>query len=599
VLAPLAYRNHSEAVRPQAGVGAQAVIGMDKETPQSPFDPGSVIAGKYRVERTIAEGGMGYVVAATHLSLDQPVALKFLRGDVANGLEPLARFTREAKAAAQLRSEYVARVLDAGATEDGTPYIAMEYLEGESLARVLQQKGPMEVANAVEYVIQACEALAEAHARGIVHRDIKPYNLYLVERAPGRRSIKVLDFGISKFAFSDPGNIVTGAIIGSPCYMSPEQLRSSASVDHRTDIWSLGVTLHELLVGVAPFDASLTLPEIVTAILDSSPPRLDEVRRGVPSELASVVQRCLAKDREVRFASAGDLAMSLLPFAPPRARVAAEQALSLRPVFPVRSAPAEGASAPEREAKGGAAREVAAAQRVETPVPDRETTGPQATPVAVTIPPPRPPIPSDPDIAPTPLAARAWVIATLVAAAGVVAFVAVSLAGREEKPAGAPSALSSLSAAVPEATGSAPRVELSPIPTASAPVSDRVELTVRAEPSQARILVDGEQVENPFHGSYPRANPTHHIVARAWGYETKSEDVHLTSDMIISIALDRNILPAPMPAAVAKPAPRRPPPPVTPSPEPESPTAAAGQAVDPSGGHVPVRPIDTKDPYGR
>src|SRR5579862_7076618 len=149
---------------------------MDRDATQAPFEPGSTIAGKYRIDRTIAEGGMGYVVAATHLHLDQPVAVKFLRGDVSTGLDALARFTREAKAAAQLRSEYVARVLDAGVVEDGTPYMVMEYLEGESLARALSLRGPMDVPSAVEYLIQACEALAEAHARGIVHRDIKPYN---------------------------------------------------------------------------------------------------------------------------------------------------------------------------------------------------------------------------------------------------------------------------------------------------------------------------------------------------------------------------------------------------------------------------------------
>src|SRR5882672_4145938 len=206
------------------------------DAPTSPLlvRAGTVVAGKFRVERILAEGGMGVVVAATHIQLDRPVALKFLRADISSNLEALARFTREAKAAAQLKSEHVAHVLDVGVTDDGTPYMVMEYLEGLSLYRVLQTHGPLGITSATEYAIQACEGLAEAHSRGIVHRDIKPDNLFLIERAPGWRAVKILDFGISKYALGG-GNLATGVIMGSPCYMSPEQLRSTASVDHRAD----------------------------------------------------------------------------------------------------------------------------------------------------------------------------------------------------------------------------------------------------------------------------------------------------------------------------------------------------------------------------
>jgi len=173
---------------------------------------------------------MGVVVAATHLQLHQTVALKFLRAEISTQGDGLARFMREARAAAQLKSEHVARVLDLGITEDGTPYMAMEYLEGKSLAETLRNHGPLDIATVAEYGIQACEGLAEAHARGIVHRDIKPENLFLVERSPGHRTVKILDFGISKYALSDVPNLATSVIMGSPCYMSPEQLRSTASV---------------------------------------------------------------------------------------------------------------------------------------------------------------------------------------------------------------------------------------------------------------------------------------------------------------------------------------------------------------------------------
>src|SRR5258708_25362765 len=193
---------------------------------------------------------MGRVVAAMHLHLGQYVALKFLledRGDVDSQWDSLARFQAEAKAVALLRSEHVARVLDAGVTDNGTPYMVMEYLEGRNLALTLQMEGPLDVATATEYVIHACEGLAEAHAHGIVHRDIKPDHLFLVERSGGWHTIKVVDFGISKWAFSDAPNVVTHVIIGSPCYMSPAQLRPTATVAHRSDIGSLRAPRHHLL----------------------------------------------------------------------------------------------------------------------------------------------------------------------------------------------------------------------------------------------------------------------------------------------------------------------------------------------------------------
>ena len=278
---------------------------------------------------------MGLVVAATHLHLGRCVAVKFLRadlGDVHAQWDAFARFLLEAKAGARLGSEHVAHVLDAGVTDDGTPYTVMEYLEGSSLARLLELQGAFDVTTAVEYAIQVCEGLAEAHSLGIVHRDIKPDNLILIERSPGWRSIKIVDFGISKVALPDMPKVVTGVIIGTPCYMSPEQLRSTAGVDHRSDIWSLGVTLYELLAGQAAFDAWLTLPELVAAILEKPSPSLRKVRPEIPDQLAGIVSRCLEKNREARFQSAGELAMALLEFARPRARVPAERAAAMRPL---------------------------------------------------------------------------------------------------------------------------------------------------------------------------------------------------------------------------------------------------------------------------
>jgi serine/threonine-protein kinase len=293
---------------------------------------GDVVSGKFRIERVLGQGGMGVVVAARHLQLDETVALKFLRAHATSDPDALARFTREARAAAKLKSEHVARVLDAAVADDGTPYIVMEYLEGRTLGKVLEDQGRLDVSMTAEYAIQACEGLAEAHARGIVHRDIKPENLFLVERSEGWRLVKILDFGISKFNVArtaSEANISTQSMMGSPCYMSPEQLRSTASVDHRTDIWSLGATIFELLTGGTAYKAGQTLPQLITAILEEPTPRLADVRSDIPADLSAVVARCMAKDREQRFRSAAELALALLPFAPKRVRANVERAIAL------------------------------------------------------------------------------------------------------------------------------------------------------------------------------------------------------------------------------------------------------------------------------
>src|SRR5580704_2008082 len=198
---------------------------------------GEVLAGKYRVDRVLGEGGMGVVVAAHHLQLDQKVALKFLLPDALENSDSVARFRREAQAAVKIKSEHVARVTDVGELENGAPYIVMEYLEGSDLADWLREHGPLPIEQAVDFVLQACEALAEAHVLGIVHRDLKPANLFCLQKPDGSVCIKVLDFGISKVltpgAASSSEMTRTTAFLGSPLYMSPEQLQMSKGVDTR------------------------------------------------------------------------------------------------------------------------------------------------------------------------------------------------------------------------------------------------------------------------------------------------------------------------------------------------------------------------------
>jgi serine/threonine protein kinase len=290
----------------------------------TPVRAGEVLAGKYRVERVLGVGGMGVVVAAHHLQLDQKVALKFLLPEALARAEVVARFDREARASARIRSEHVARVIDVGKLESGAPYMVMEYLEGGDLAAWLEHRGVLPVEQAVEFVLQACEAVAEAHALGIVHRDLKPANLFCVRRPDGSLSIKVLDFGISKIsglsASGDMAMTRTAAIVGSPFYMSPEQMHSAKGVDARTDIWALGVILYELLTDRVPFEAD-EVPALILKVLRDVPAPLTSLRRDVPPGLDAVVRRCLEKDRGQRYADVGALVRALVEFAPARARL--------------------------------------------------------------------------------------------------------------------------------------------------------------------------------------------------------------------------------------------------------------------------------------
>lgn len=320
---------------------------------------GTVIDGKYRVERQIGEGAMGVVLQATHLGLDESVALKFIRPEVQGMDGTLGRFAKEAKIAARIRSEHVAKVLDVGAWEPLGPYIVMEYLEGSSLADLLEAQltagdGPLAAERVVEYLLQACEALAAAHALGVIHRDVKPENLFVTRHA-GLETLKLLDFGISKAGLTgrvlgkEVPTCTVSFVMGTPLYMSPEQLRSSPDVDCRTDIWSMGAVMYELLCGEPPFRGG-SIPEICAAILDAPPPDLPAT---CSPALKAVVMRCLEKDPAVRFQTVADLAGALVPLAHGDARAYASRsscilrasALNLHPVT------AAGSAAPSSEAR--------------------------------------------------------------------------------------------------------------------------------------------------------------------------------------------------------------------------------------------------------
>ncbi len=299
---------------------------LSQEPLQVPFAVGDMIASKYEVTGLLGSGGMGYVISARHVELGEMVALKFLRPEALAHAELVERFAREARAAAKIRSEHIANVFDVGTLSDGTPFIVMEYLDGKDLADHLYQEGALPISVAVEYVMQACEALAAAHANGIVHRDIKPENLFLTQQAQGMHTIKVLDFGISKIALPRGKRdlVRTQMALGSPVYMSPEQIRRSDQVDARSDIWAIGCVLFELLTGVTAFDEP-SLLELSAAILEREPVPLQTLRPDASEELEQVVLRCLTKNPDDRYQNVAELAAALFPFGPRRARISAER----------------------------------------------------------------------------------------------------------------------------------------------------------------------------------------------------------------------------------------------------------------------------------
>ncbi|XXT19058.1 serine/threonine-protein kinase [Sorangium sp. So ce429] len=289
------------------------------------LEVGTLIAGKYRVDRLLDKGAMGAVVAATQTDLGELRAIKLLLPATAADPEMCERFLREARIAARLRSEHAVKVHDVGRLENGLPFLVMELLDGRDLRVIRKKRGPLPIEEATLYVIQACDALAEAHAMGLVHRDVKPANLFLTHTREGAPCIKVLDFGVSKVSEAASLGVSemrtsTGQMLGTPHYMPPEQMRGQRDVDARADIWAVGSLLYVLLTGRYPMHARSV--ETVSLVLGGKfvPPLPSKVRRGLTPEIDPIIMRCLERDRERRWPDLAALTLALRPFAPPAAQ---------------------------------------------------------------------------------------------------------------------------------------------------------------------------------------------------------------------------------------------------------------------------------------
>jgi serine/threonine-protein kinase len=436
----------------------------------APIGPGAMLAGKYRVERVLGEGGMGIVVAARHAQLDQRVAVKFMRAEALGQGDGVDRFIREAQAAAKLSGDHVVRVFDVGTLDNGSPYIVMEYLEGRDLASVLAERGRLPAGEAGGYVLEACEAMAEAHAQRIVHRDLKPENLFLVRR-PGRKPlIKVLDFGISKLLeMTDAlSSTKTSVMMGSPAYMSPEQMQSPKYVDGRTDIWSLGVILYQLTSGQLPYSAESVLM-LSALVLTTEPPRLETVAPDVPPAFAAVVHRCLTRDLSRRFQTVDELADAL-----------AASLHGLATPLPMRL------TAPEPAHPSGQM------PRLTTPVPGSggDATVPASALVGTPVPGSMTPLPAAAPASTIAGKKKKWVVPALAGAAviaGVITF-AVIKGGKQDDDArkvDEPAATTTQPTVQPIPAPTTPEPVVQPPPPAPAPAPPRPEPEPAAEPAPA------------------------------------------------------------------------------------------------------------------
>ena len=603
-------------VERESGVGV-SLRGIDITKLRSdPFVPGERIADKYVVERVIGIGGVGIVLAAKHVELDELVAMKFLLPAMQSRPDIVGRFAKEAKAAVRIKSEYVARIFDVGFLPDRGPYFVMEFLDGQNLAEVLESRS-LPLRRAVEFTLQVCEALAVAHSNGVIHRDIKPENLMLSRRSDGTDVMKVLDFGISKAALtagSPPGGMeLTQDLMGTPLYMSPEQIRSTANVDHRADIWSLGVVLYEMITQSVPFPGT-TVPEICARVLETPAPALS-LFVDAPPELQEVLDRCLQKDPTKRFQNVAELAIALLPFGPARGVLFAERTSTiLQASGHISSVPFRFSSSPppsdEANAISTLIPRAPALPRISQPR-GLDSGSIKTLSVATQA------KGSDVDLS------DALTLETRKTRKAVVLAAAVVLVGV----AGAAFAFARSSKASPEATFGATQIASTDASSGRALATTEptmlpgsVTLSFEAKPVEAKLYLDDVAIgQNPFKQAFKRDGKSHTFRGEATGYVTRSVALNFDSDKEIVLALDKAEKSAsfaalargpsaspPSPHAGRPAAPKTPLPQDSQPPVPSAPAVASVVSAAPSSGMQevelpkskrPPRPVDTGRPW--
>ena len=473
-----------------------------------------VIDGKYQLVRRLGEGGMGAVYEARHLGTARRVAVKVISTEsLSKSAEVVSRFQREAMASGAIESQYIATVLDTGVDPaTGSPYMVMELLVGEDIEQTLRRIGPFQPELALRVIGQACLGLQKAHEANVVHRDIKPANIFLTRRDGGEVVAKILDFGIAKmktesFTSSEGKSLTrTGTMLGSPLYMSPEQALGRKNIDHRTDIWSLGVVLYETLTGKAPHTDSETIGELIVNICHKPAPHVQDLAPWVPPEVAAIVHRALALDPNARFATAADM------FAAIRMQLPHGHTLD-EPMFVALSP----------QARGLARSRLSLADSMERAIPDERqsslvgaartggdgfrTTGQKTLTTAAVV--------DDEPVAGVPSKGTVptWVVwpmvAALVGGLGVVAVIAVQRTGGSAASAGSPGGVASTVVTAPPAapTGAAPApTVLTPLAPA-APVVP-AQAAIPESPQHNADTASGHHAPPPSGGSHhPPAPP--------------------------------------------------------------------------------------------
>ncbi len=455
---------------------------------------GTTIGEKYRVVRLLGEGGMGAVYEGEHTLIKRRVAIKVLKGELASNVDVITRFHREAMAATQIGNEHIVEVTDMGRLPDGGPFMVLEYLEGQDLAHAIETEGPLSISRVARIVRQMCEGLAAAHDKGIVHRDLKPENVFLVARGGDKDFVKILDFGISKILDAEDADrksgTRTGTVLGTGFYMAPEQAMGKKELDHRADVWALGVILFRALSGQYPFDAD-TYAGLLVKVVTDAPRELREVRPGLPEEVYAIVARCLSKTPDQRYPDCRALARALAPL---------EQAVSV--------------DAMAATAIGGPA---------VTPVLARTDAAPPTRAVEAEVSPSVPP-----------RRARAIVALSVAGALGVAGLV-FALAGGGAPPSSSVAPVPQ-GAATPLASHDA---WTPPAVDASTPVLGRATVRVRlaSVPAGASMTLDGAPLPNPFDDELPRGADMHVLETSAAGYRTDRRDLSLLFSQDVTVTL--------------------------------------------------------------